>query len=87
VRCAPAVWAADVADDPYLVQDAFFERVDRPATATYAYPRWPMRFSFGPERHHIAPAPTLGQHTDEILGSILGLSDEKIAELAAARVT
>lgn len=33
------------------------------------------------------PGPTLGQHTDEVLGGLLGLSEEELAALAAEGVT
>ena len=33
------------------------------------------------EREAVRPAPTLGQHTDEILAEVLGLSSARIGEL------
>jgi crotonobetainyl-CoA:carnitine CoA-transferase CaiB-like acyl-CoA transferase len=43
------------------------------------------KFSNTPEKP-IAPAPDLGQHNREVYGGLLGLSDERIAELTAAGV-
>jgi crotonobetainyl-CoA:carnitine CoA-transferase CaiB-like acyl-CoA transferase len=43
----------------------------------------PMKFSATQIEYKAAP-PTLGQHADEILTGLLGLSSEKIAELKAA---
>jgi crotonobetainyl-CoA:carnitine CoA-transferase CaiB-like acyl-CoA transferase len=43
-----------------------------------------MRFSEGSGRLH-APGPNLGEHDREILHSLLGLSDDRIAELVASR--
>jgi crotonobetainyl-CoA:carnitine CoA-transferase CaiB-like acyl-CoA transferase len=43
----------------------------------------PMKFSATPVEHKAAP-PTLGQHSEEILGGLLGYGPEKIAELRAA---
>ena len=43
----------------------------------------PMKFSATPLEHKVPP-PTLGQHSEEILGGMLGYGPEKIAELKAA---
>ena len=40
-----------------------------------------MRFSFGPSYVHHHAAPTLGEHTDELLGHVLGLSSGELARL------
>ena len=42
-------------------------------------------FSAGPRTFWTAPAPTLGQHTDEVLRA-LGLSDSELADLRAKNV-
>jgi formyl-CoA transferase len=43
----------------------------------------PMKFSSTPLNQDTAP-PTLGQHTEAVLGAMLGYSAEKIAQLRAA---
>jgi glutaryl-CoA transferase len=45
----------------------------------------PMRFSATPLEYRLAP-PVLGEHTDEVLRSLLGRSDGEIARLRAAKV-
>jgi crotonobetainyl-CoA:carnitine CoA-transferase CaiB-like acyl-CoA transferase len=45
----------------------------------------PMRFSATPLEYRLAP-PVLGEHTDEVLRSLLGKSDAEIARLRAAKV-
>jgi crotonobetainyl-CoA:carnitine CoA-transferase CaiB-like acyl-CoA transferase len=44
----------------------------------------PMRFSATPIEYRGAP-PTLGQHTEEVLRGMLGMSDADIAQLRSAK--
>jgi crotonobetainyl-CoA:carnitine CoA-transferase CaiB-like acyl-CoA transferase len=68
-------------DDPQLRARGFFEPLDHALVGRHDYPTFPMRLSAGPHTWWRGPAPTLGQHTDEVLRE-LGLSD---ADLAALR--
>ena len=45
--------------------------------------RSPMRFSATPVEHSVPP-PLLGQHTDEVLRGLLGLTSEEVVKLRAA---
>jgi crotonobetainyl-CoA:carnitine CoA-transferase CaiB-like acyl-CoA transferase len=67
-----AAWAT--LDDPQLQARGFFQAIDHPDVGEQDYPGWPMRFSAGPWEWWPGPAPTLGQHTDEVLQRELGLS-------------
>jgi crotonobetainyl-CoA:carnitine CoA-transferase CaiB-like acyl-CoA transferase len=73
-------------DDRQMRARGFFERIDNPLVGVQEYPSWPMRMSGGPERYWTGPAPTLGQHTDEVLRE-LGVTDEELARLRAEHVT
>ncbi len=70
-----------VADDPRCsTKNPLFAEVDHPDTGQYLTPGPPLRFS----EEHLAdpgPAPRLGQHTDEVLADVLGLSGTEIARL------
>lgn len=79
------ITAEQMYDIPQLDGRGFYEEFERPFTGAHRYPGWPFRIAPGPARHHRAPAPTLGQHNDEILGG-LGLSGPEIAALRDARV-
>ena len=57
-----------------------FAAVDQPGIGTYLMPGSPLDFS-GVDRLRPEPAPLLGQHTDEILAGILGLSAAEIGSL------
>ena len=67
--------AAVVLDVPHMNEDAqlahrgWYEPLDHPVTGLAPYPGWPFHLNPGPERYHSAPAPTLGQHNDEILAA------------------
>jgi succinate--hydroxymethylglutarate CoA-transferase len=56
------------------------EEIEHPAVGTVPLVRSPLHLSDTPPiiRH---PPPTLGQHTEEVLGEVLGLSGIKIDEL------
>ena len=70
---------------PQLQFRGFFEDVDHPVNRAAAHSTVPVRFSAGPERFHLQPAPLLGEHNDELLTEI-GLKDHEIAELVAEGV-
>jgi 2-methylfumaryl-CoA isomerase len=57
-----------------------FAAVDQPGIGTYLMPGSPLDFS-ATDRVRPAAAPQLGQHTDEILAGILGLSASEIGRL------
>jgi 2-methylfumaryl-CoA isomerase len=57
-----------------------FAEVEQPGIGTYLMPGSPLAFS-GAERLAPARAPFLGEHTDEVLAAVLGLSDGEIGRL------
>lgn len=54
--------------------------LDHPIAGRQVMPNSPLKFSQTPIQLD-TPAPLLGQHTDEVLGEILGLGDDEIATL------
>jgi len=75
-----------LAEDPVSTTDnPMFSRVTHPGTGTYLTPGTPLDF-VGLDRRPQAPAPVLGQHTDEILAGVLGLPEREIGELHDAKV-
>ncbi|HET9874525.1 MAG TPA: CoA transferase, partial [Mycobacterium sp.] len=86
-----ALWAAGVpvakvmqphrqTELPQLAYRGFFEQVDHPVNGPAPHSTLPVRFSGGPNRFHLQPAPLLGQHNGELLTQ-LGLTEPEIAEL------
>jgi 2-methylfumaryl-CoA isomerase len=62
-----------------------FAEVEQPGIGTYLMPGSPLAFS-GAERVPPMRAPTLGEHTDEVLAGILGLGDREIGRLHDERI-
>jgi 2-methylfumaryl-CoA isomerase len=79
-------FAQMVAGDPRCsTANPLFSLIEQPGIGSYLVPGSPLQFAAVPRA---APrrAPLLGEHTDEILGGVLGLSDGQIGKLRDARV-
>lgn len=75
-----------LAEDPRATTDnPLIGVVDQPRIGRYRVPRSTLDFGAA-ERLPALAAPALGEHTDEILGSILGLPDHAIGDLRQRRV-
>lgn len=67
--------------DPALVRDnPLFEEIDQPGVGRYPAAGLPLWFE-GLDRGPVQPAPRWGEHTDEVLAGVLGLSDGEIGKL------
>ena len=70
-----------VQEDPRCsVENPLFEEVEQPGIGTYLMPGSPVELSAF-ERQPVRRAPVLGEHTDELLAEVLGLSDAEIGRL------
>lgn len=70
-----------VANDPRCsTENPLFAEVDHPETGRYLTPGPPLRFPTD-DLVDPGPAPRLGQHTDEVLADVLGLSATEIGSL------
>jgi crotonobetainyl-CoA:carnitine CoA-transferase CaiB-like acyl-CoA transferase len=76
---------AEVLADPQLHARAFFTELDHPECGVYPHPLQAVRLSKTPPIDY-RPAPTYGQHNAEVLGGLLGVSEEQRAALAARQV-
>jgi len=70
----------------HLEAREWFETLIHPHSGEKRYPKFPVRFSFGPERQYTGNAPLLGEHNQEILLQELGFSPEKIAQLEKSKI-
>jgi crotonobetainyl-CoA:carnitine CoA-transferase CaiB-like acyl-CoA transferase len=72
-------------DDPHLLRRGFWVYLPHPRMHRYKQFSSPWRFvEANPQLRRASPL--FGEHNREILGGVLGLSDEELAELAAANV-
>ncbi|MCY4358899.1 MAG: CoA transferase [Gammaproteobacteria bacterium] len=67
------------------VENPLFQSIDQPGIGRYVVPDQPLDFG-ARMRETNAPAPLLGQHTDEILSDLLGLSQAEIGGLHDANL-
>jgi crotonobetainyl-CoA:carnitine CoA-transferase CaiB-like acyl-CoA transferase len=85
VPAFPSVSAIDCFADPHLQARGWTREFEHPYLGRLVTLRPPWRFTFTPETPG-APAPTLGQHTGEVLGELLGLQPGEIERLETAQV-
>ena len=70
-----------VEEDPRCsALNPMFSTLEQPGIGSYLVPGSPLQFS-AEERSSPRRAPTLGEHTDEVLSEILHLSDGQIGKL------
>jgi benzylsuccinate CoA-transferase BbsF subunit len=78
--------AADIVDeDPQLQHRHHWVKLEHPEMGTSIYNAPPFRIS-GARATPVAPAPLLGQHTEEVLTEILGLDTAAVDDLRQADV-
>jgi crotonobetainyl-CoA:carnitine CoA-transferase CaiB-like acyl-CoA transferase len=75
-----------VAANPHVVERGFYEEHIHPTLGPIGYPTLPTRFASWAGPVYPRPAPTLGQHNDEVLGGELGVSTERLVALGEAGV-
>jgi crotonobetainyl-CoA:carnitine CoA-transferase CaiB-like acyl-CoA transferase len=83
VPAAPVNSGADVWRDPFLRSRGFIHELAHPAAGTAEYPGLAYRLSLTPGAVR-SPAPCFAEHTQEVLGGLLGLSRAEIDALVEA---
>jgi CoA:oxalate CoA-transferase len=84
VPAAPILSIRELVEHPQIKEREMLVEMDHPVAGKFAVPGFPIKLSASPGTVR-TPAPLLGQHTDEVLRTIIGLSEEKIQELKAAK--
>jgi formyl-CoA transferase len=82
IPCGPVLSMKDLAEEPSLRKTGTIVEVDHPKRGPYLSVGNPIKLSASPSE--VMRSPLLGEHTDEILKSVVGLSDDEIAAARAA---
>ena len=85
VPCVPVRTIDEVLEDSQLNSREFFQELRHPEAGVFRYPGAPYRMEGTPCRY-VRPAPTLGQHNEEILCGELGVEPGRLAGMFRAGV-
>ncbi|MGC1417980.1 MAG: hypothetical protein WA817_22010 [Candidatus Acidiferrum sp.] len=69
------------ADIPQLTARRFWEDVSHPVLGRYTAQDYPARLAAAPAVHNRTHSPMLGEHNEDILSGLLGMTAEEIAQL------
>jgi crotonobetainyl-CoA:carnitine CoA-transferase CaiB-like acyl-CoA transferase len=85
VAAFPSLSSKDLVEDPHLNQRGFFARLEHPEVGVRTHTGIPWILTNAPNGVR-APAPLLGQDTDQVMRDVLGYADEEIARLKEQKV-
>ena len=74
----------ELSTDPTFEQRGIMPTIEHPGVGPFKMVAWPVRHSGSPPP--VAPAPLLGQHTDDVLRSWLKLQPDEVGTLRAGGV-
>ena len=86
VPAARVVEPSRVVDNPQMRSRNFVESFDHPLVGRHEAVGLPFRLASYEGPWLRSPAPTLGQHNEEVLGAILGLTTKDLARLRQDKV-
>ena len=84
VPCGAVLDTGEVLDDPHLNARDAIVTIDHPTRGQFRVPACPIRLS--DSEPVTTPPPLAGEHTEEVLGEVLGLSAERVADLKARKI-
>jgi len=79
----------ELLQDKHFEERNFFQQIKHPFSGSLTYPGYNFRMTVGDQEEDISdrsPAPLLGENTDEILSSRLGMDQSTIESLKKAKV-
>jgi crotonobetainyl-CoA:carnitine CoA-transferase CaiB-like acyl-CoA transferase len=85
VAAFPTMTSKDLVEDSHLNERGFFARLPHPEVGVRTHTGIPWLLTQSPNGVR-APAPLLGQDTDQVMRDVLGYADHEIARLRGERV-
>tara|TARA_B100001013_G_scaffold171420_1_gene102819 strand:- start:2920 stop:4152 length:1233 start_codon:yes stop_codon:yes gene_type:complete len=85
IPCVPVLTFDEVLTNQQLNSREFFQEIDHGENKSFRYPGFPYRLSASPPKL-VRSAPSLGQHTHEVLCDELGVTDSEYSALFKAGV-
>ena len=85
VPAGPVLANWEIVSDPHLYERGYFIDIVHPEVGHYRFDGFPWRLSRTPGRV-TRPSPLFGEHNDELLRDVLGLSAQETAELRESGV-
>jgi formyl-CoA transferase len=82
VPCGPIMSTEDLANDEHIRGREMWVELDHPQRGKWFNVGMPIKLSASPAK--IERSPTLGEHTDDVLKSVLGYDEAKVATLKGA---
>ncbi|TAK85465.1 MAG: formyl-CoA transferase [Betaproteobacteria bacterium] len=82
VPCGPIMSTEDLANDEHVRLREMYVELDHPQRGKWMNVGMPIKLSASPAK--IERSPLLGEHTDEVLKSVLGYDDARIASMKQA---
>jgi formyl-CoA transferase len=79
IPCGPILSMKEIAEDQSLRATGTVVEVDHPTRGKYISVGNPIKLS--DSASDVTRSPLLGEHTDEILRSVLGFSDHQVADI------
>ncbi|MCK4791641.1 MAG: CoA transferase [Desulfobacteraceae bacterium] len=77
---APVYEAHEAMTDPHLLERGMWVEADHPVAGKYRVPNFPVKFYKTPGKV-VSAAPMLGQHTEEVLTTLLDYTPEQVKAL------
>lgn len=81
VPCAPVKELKEVDEDPHLIERGMIRYIDHPEYGRRPTVGNPLRISESVATRPLTAPPTLGEHQAEVLGRLLGVSEDEAARL------
>jgi CoA:oxalate CoA-transferase len=85
IPCGPIQDIEQICNDPQIAEREMLIEIEHPIAGLQKMPNSPLKFSRS-KIELTTPSPTLGEHTEEILRSMLGIKEEELDVLRSEKI-